>query len=68
MHGACFEYPLQKWFDVKVPRTTVAPDHISAILEKEEYAAVNPREGGMAGPCAGAGDYDKIKKKGNSGR
>lgn len=42
MHGACFDYPLQKWFDVKVPRTTVAPDYISAILEKEEYTAVNP--------------------------
>ena len=42
MHGACFDYPLQKWFDVKVPKTTVQPDYISGILSEEEYATWNP--------------------------
>ncbi len=42
MHGACFDYPLQKWFDVKVPKTTVLPDHIAGILNEEEYSAWNP--------------------------
>ena len=42
MHGACFDYPLQKWFEMKVPKTTVKPEYISDILSEEEYAAVNP--------------------------
>ena len=42
MHGACFEYPLQKWFEVKVPKTTIAPDHIANLLNEEEYNAVKP--------------------------
>lgn len=39
MHGACLDYPLQKWFDFKVPSTKVAPGHITRILEEEEYVA-----------------------------
>ena len=35
MHGACFDYPLQKWFDVKVPRTTVPPDYIVKALDDD---------------------------------
>jgi len=42
MHNACFDYPLQKWFDHKVPKTTVAPDYIVTALEEEEYNAVKP--------------------------
>ena len=36
MHGACVDYPLHKWFDFKVPRTSIAPDHIRKALEQEE--------------------------------
>lgn len=36
MHGACFDYPLQKWFDFKVPKTTVAPDALKRVLEEDE--------------------------------
>jgi radical SAM superfamily enzyme YgiQ (UPF0313 family) len=39
MHGACLDFPLQKWFDFKVPRTTIAPDHISKALEDAEHSA-----------------------------
>lgn len=35
MHGICFDYPLQDWFDFKIPRTTVKPDFIYNCLEKE---------------------------------
>ena len=42
MHGACFDYPLQKWFDMKVPKTTVLPEYISGILNEEEYTSWNP--------------------------
>lgn len=37
MHGTCFDHPLQKWFDFKVPKTSVDPAHIRTILENPEY-------------------------------
>ena len=37
MHGICFEYPLQEWFDFKIPRTKVPKDYIeNALLEDDE--------------------------------
>ncbi len=42
MHGIGLNDPLGKWFDFKVPKTKVAPDHIQKILEKEEYSAAKP--------------------------
>ena len=42
MHGACFDFPLQKWFEVKIPKTKVTPDYITKILNEEEYIAPNP--------------------------
>lgn len=36
MHGACLEFPLQKWFDFSVPKTSVEPNVIrNAIAEPE---------------------------------
>ncbi len=37
MHGACFDFPLQKWFDFKVPKTSVPPDFIRKAIEEPEY-------------------------------
>jgi radical SAM superfamily enzyme YgiQ (UPF0313 family) len=42
MHGACFDYPLHKWFDFKVPKTTVDPGFIRKALTEEEYTAAKP--------------------------
>ncbi|RZJ31168.1 MAG: radical SAM protein [Flavobacterium sp.] len=28
MHGICYDYELQDWFDFKIPKTTIAPDYI----------------------------------------
>ena len=42
MHGACFEYPLQKWFDFKIPKTTVAPDYILNALQQEDVVSSKP--------------------------
>jgi radical SAM superfamily enzyme YgiQ (UPF0313 family) len=42
MHNACFDYPLQKWFDFKVPKTTVVPGYILAALDDAEMAAAKP--------------------------
>ncbi len=41
MHGACFELPLQKWFEFKIPQTTIAPGYIQKAIEDPEYAASN---------------------------
>jgi hypothetical protein len=37
MHGACFELPLQKWFDFKVPATTVPSNFILNAIQEPEY-------------------------------
>ena len=36
MHGACFEMPLQKWFDFKIPKTSIAPNYIREAIEQPE--------------------------------
>ena len=33
MHGVCFEFPLKKWFDFKVPKTTISNRFIEFALE-----------------------------------
>ena len=38
MHGICFDYELQEWFDFKIPRTKIHPDFISnAIIGQEDF-------------------------------
>lgn len=38
MHGINFELPLQEWFDFKIPKTTVHPDHIhDCLLENNDF-------------------------------
>ncbi|HTN46792.1 MAG TPA: B12-binding domain-containing radical SAM protein [Flavipsychrobacter sp.] len=39
MHGACLDHPLHKWFEHKVPKTTIAADYIVKTLEEEDPAA-----------------------------
>lgn len=42
MHGICFDYELQEWFDFKIPRTTVTSDFIVSCLEKEDNFNIKP--------------------------
>ncbi|MBN2892221.1 MAG: radical SAM protein [Bacteroidales bacterium] len=42
MHGTCFDYPLQDWFDFKIPNTTVKENLILRYLESEEYVETKP--------------------------
>ena len=42
MHGICFEYDLQDWFDFKIPKTKIEPDYIISCLEKEANFNVKP--------------------------
>ena len=42
MHGICFEYDLQEWFDFEIPETTVSPYFIEAILNTPEKREIKP--------------------------
>jgi hypothetical protein len=42
MHGIGLDFPLQDWFDFKVPRTTVAPDYIFNCLDMQEGQITKP--------------------------
>jgi hypothetical protein len=42
MHGICFDYPLQEWFEHKVPKTKVDPQFIMKCLSKEEPFLIKP--------------------------
>ncbi len=35
MHGLCFEYDLQDWFDFKIPKTKIKPNYIEDSLKSE---------------------------------
>ncbi|WP_396166760.1 B12-binding domain-containing radical SAM protein [Flavobacterium sp.] len=39
MHGMCFDYDLQEWFDFKIPNTKISPDFIeNAIFETTDFS------------------------------
>ena len=66
MHGVCFDYELQDWFDFKIPNTTIDPNFISNSLEKEENFALK-----LNAKVIWLGNLPEIKhftksKKGNS--
>lgn len=42
MHGICFDYPLQDWFEFKVPRTKVHHDYIYNVLQEEDRFTIKP--------------------------
>uniref|UniRef100_UPI00404ACC07 B12-binding domain-containing radical SAM protein n=1 Tax=Flavobacterium sp. TaxID=239 RepID=UPI00404ACC07 len=42
MHGICFDYDLQDWFDFKIPRTKIEPYFIENALQKETIFATKP--------------------------
>jgi len=42
MHGICFDYPLQEWFEHKVPKTIVDPEFIEKSLAKDESYLIKP--------------------------
>lgn len=42
MHGICFDYPLQEWFEHKVPKTKVDPEFIIKSISKEESFLLKP--------------------------
>lgn len=41
MHGMCFDFPLQEWFDFKVPKTSIHPRYIENELAR--YVEFEPK-------------------------
>ena len=42
MHGICFDYPLQDWFDFKIPDTSIPEDFIYNALEEDADLIIKP--------------------------
>jgi radical SAM superfamily enzyme YgiQ (UPF0313 family) len=42
MHGICFDYDLQEWFDFKIPKTKIHPDFILDALEEQNDFNTKP--------------------------
>ncbi|MNS32851.1 Radical SAM superfamily protein [compost metagenome] len=42
MHGICFDYELQDWFDFKIPKTKIHPDFIFNALEEQNDFNTKP--------------------------
>jgi hypothetical protein len=42
MHGICFDYELQDWFDFKIPKTKIGPDFIYDALQESEDFNIKP--------------------------
>jgi hypothetical protein len=42
MHGICFDYELQEWFDFKIPKTKIDPDFIFNALQEENDFNTKP--------------------------
>lgn len=42
MHGICFDYELQEWFDFKIPRTKISADFIEKALVDQDLFNIKP--------------------------
>jgi hypothetical protein len=42
MHGACLDFPLHKWFDFKVPKTSVPANYIAAAIADAAWLPAKP--------------------------
>lgn len=42
MHGICFDYPLQDWFEFKIPKTKIPKNYIEKIIETDAFKMPKP--------------------------
>ena len=42
MHGICFDFELQEWFDFKIPKTTISADFIYDAIQDEPNFNIKP--------------------------
>jgi hypothetical protein len=66
MHGTHLDDPLQKWFDFKVPKTSVDPDYIARALTELEISSAKPTTKIVWLGRKTATEYFTQSKKGNS--
>lgn len=63
MHAVGFDIPLYKWFEHKVPKTTIAPDYIrSVLMEPEPVTATANSKVVFNGPLPAIEYFVKTKK------
>ena len=66
MHGICFDFELQDWFDFKIPKTTIHPDFIADAVATEENFNEKPTAKIIWLGGKPAVEYFTKSKKGNS--
>ncbi len=62
MHGICFDYSLQEWFDFRIPKTSIKPDFIIDAIESTDESAKPASRVLWIGTAPIARPYSKIKK------
>ena len=66
MHGICFDYELQEWFDFKIPKTKIEADFISRSIEEEQIFNTKSTAKVIWSGGKPLIEYFKKTKKGNS--
>ncbi|WP_064715299.1 B12-binding domain-containing radical SAM protein [Flavobacterium succinicans] len=66
MHGICFDFELQEWFDFKIPKTKIHPDFIFNALKEEENFTTKPTAKVVWLGGKPTVEYFTKSKKGNS--
>jgi len=66
MHGICFDYELQDWFEFKIPKTSIPADFISNALEEDLDFNIKPTAKIVWMGGEPVLDYFTKSKKGNS--
>ncbi len=63
MHGICFDYTLQEWFDFKIPKTKI-PQHFifKALQEPEDFKIKPTAKIVLLGGKPFVGEFTKSKK------
>ena len=44
MHGVCLDYPLQEWFEFKIPHTKIPPHFIAQVLNRDVVPTFRPNQ------------------------
>ncbi|MNK34279.1 hypothetical protein D3C87_527830 [compost metagenome] len=66
MHGICFDYELQDWFDFKIPRTKIPGDFIEKALNDDQNFNTKPTAKVVWIGGKPEVDYFTKSKKGNT--
>jgi len=66
MHGICFDYELQDWFEFKIPRTKIPADFIEKALNEDQNFNTKPTAKVVWLGTSPEAEYFTKTKKGNS--